>query len=86
MEFSGRIVKALSGFYYVQAEQDVIECRARGKFRKERLTPLVGDYVECSMEGGRGMVEAVRPRRNAFVRSEERRVGKECRSRWSLYH
>ena len=68
MEFSGRIVKALSGFYYVQAEQDVIECRARGKFRKERLTPLVGDYVECSMEGGRGMVEAVRPRRNAFVR------------------
>ena len=43
MEFSGRIVKALSGFYYVQAEQDVIECRARGKFRKERLTPLVGD-------------------------------------------
>ena len=68
MEFSGRIVKALSGFYYVQAERDVIECRARGKFRKERLTPLVGDYVECSMEGGRGMVEVVRPRRNVFVR------------------
>ena len=23
---------------------------------------------------------------DAFVRSEERRVGKECRSRWSPYH
>ena len=26
------------------------------------------------------------PGRNLFVRSEERRVGKECRSRWSPYH
>src|SRR5256886_8113237 len=25
-------------------------------------------------------------RANAYVRSEERRVGKECRSRWSPYH
>ena len=23
---------------------------------------------------------------NAYLRSEERRVGKECRSRWSPYH
>jgi len=23
---------------------------------------------------------------NALARSEERRVGKECRSRWSAYH
>lgn len=68
MGFSGRIVKALSGFYYVQAEQGVVECRARGKFRREHLTPLVGDYVECSMESGRGIVEAVCTRRNAFVR------------------
>ena len=68
MRFSGRIVKALSGFYYVQSENTIIECRARGKFRKEHLSPLVGDYVECSVEGGRGMVEAVCPRCNAFVR------------------
>ena len=26
------------------------------------------------------------PDNNSFVRSEERRVGKECRSRWSPYH
>ena len=28
----------------------------------------------------------VNPHQLRFVRSEERRVGKECRSRWSPYH
>ena len=40
---TGRIVKALSGFYYVRHDARVIECRARGIFRKEHITPLVGD-------------------------------------------
>ena len=66
---SGRIVKALSGFYYVlSADGTVTECRARGIFRKEHITPLVGDYVEFSVERGRGMVERIAPRRNSFVR------------------
>lgn len=64
----GRIVKALSGFYYVQAGEAMIECKARGRFRKERITPLVGDWVEISMEGKKGMVEQILPRRNSFVR------------------
>lgn len=65
----GRIVKALSGFYYVAlADESVVECRARGKFRKERLTPLVGDWVSISQEGKRGTVESIRPRRNSFIR------------------
>jgi ribosome biogenesis GTPase len=45
---SYRIIKALSGFYYVQTEDGVIECRARGRFRKENITPLVGDLVTIS--------------------------------------
>lgn len=65
----GRIVKALSGFYYVRTENHkLIECRARGKLRKERISPLVGDEVEYSLEGQRGMIEAVEPRRNSFLR------------------
>lgn len=65
----GLIVKALSGFYYVQLEDgSVVECRARGKFRKEQITPLVGDHVEISREGGRGTVTEILPRRNSFVR------------------
>lgn len=66
---SGRIVKALSGFYYVKsADGAVTECRARGIFRKEHVTPLVGDIVEFSVERGRGMLERIAPRRNSFVR------------------
>ena len=66
---SGRIVKALSGFYYVKsADGAVTECRARGIFRKEHVTPLVGDIAEFSVERGRGMLERIEPRRNSFVR------------------
>ena len=65
---TGRIVKALSGFYYVEAGGVVVECRARGIFRKEGQSPLVGDQVEISRTGKRGMIEAIAPRRNCFVR------------------
>ncbi len=65
---SGRIMKALSGFYYVKTEDRIVECKARGRFRKEGISPLVGDYVEISPEKGKGMIEQILPRRNAFVR------------------
>lgn len=66
---NGRIIKALSGFYYVQCtDGTVTECRARGIFRKEHISPLVGDFVEFSIERGKGMVETIQPRKNAFVR------------------
>lgn len=68
MTISGRIMKALSGFYYVQTEQGLVECKARGRFRKEHITPLVGDWVDITIEHGKGMVEEIHPRRNSFVR------------------
>ncbi len=66
----GRIQKALSGFYYVDAgEAGVLTCRARGKFRKTGESPLVGDQVEVRELGnGEGFVEAILPRKNAFER------------------
>ena len=69
MMTEGRIVKALSGFYYVEtAVSHIIECKARGKFRKEGLTPLVGDLVRVSESGGKGVLEEILPRRNSFIR------------------
>ena len=66
---TGRIQKALSGFYYVDTGSSVLTCRARGKFRKEGISPLVGDQVEVQdLGGGEGVVERVLPRRNAFLR------------------
>jgi len=65
---SGRIIKALSGFYYVAIDDGIVECKARGKFRKDKITPLVGDLVEISLDGTKGMIETVLPRKNSFVR------------------
>ena len=65
----GRIQKALSGFYYVDTGSEVLTCRARGKFRKDGISPLVGDRVEVRELGnGEGFVEKILPRRNAFAR------------------
>ena len=65
----GRIVKALSGFYYVDTGAEVLQCRARGKFRREGISPLVGDWAEVRELGnGEGFVETILPRRNAFRR------------------
>jgi len=66
---TGRIQKALSGFYYVDTGDAVLTCRARGKFRKEGISPLVGDRVEVRELGnGEGFIEKILPRKNAFAR------------------
>ena len=41
----GKIIKALSGFYYVLSGEEIVQCRGRGVFRKNKINPLVGDYV-----------------------------------------
>ena len=64
----GLIVKAVSGFYYVQSGGELVECRARGRFRKDGVTPLVGDRVVYTVERGKGTVRELLPRRNAFIR------------------
>ena len=63
-----RIIKALSGFYYVQTESGVVECRARGRFRRQDQSPLVGDFVRITRQGSKGVLEELLPRKNAFVR------------------
>ena len=65
----GRIEKALSGFYYVNTGSEVLQCRARGKFRREGMSPMVGDWVQVRELGnGEGFVEAVEERKNIFSR------------------
>ncbi|MCR5576769.1 MAG: ribosome small subunit-dependent GTPase A [Oscillospiraceae bacterium] len=65
----GIIVKALSGFYYVAAGDELIECKARGRFRLDGSSPLVGDRVRCSQDAhGKGRIDEVLPRKNWFIR------------------
>jgi len=65
----GIIMKALSGFYYVDDGQCITACRGRGKLRHEKITPLVGDRVEFTPLGdGSGSLDEILPRKNQFYR------------------
>lgn len=67
----GKIIKGLSGFYYVDTEKGLYECKARGIFRKQKKTPLVGDNVEISVvdeENKKGIVETIEKRETELVR------------------
>lgn len=66
--FQGRILRSLSGFYDVTTENGIVTCKARGILRKQRVTPLTGDLAQITVSGGKGMVEAILPRKNSFVR------------------
>ena len=67
---TGRIQRALSGFYYVKTEDGaLLTCKARGRFRREGISPLVGDEAVCSVSGsGEGRIDELLPRRNYFER------------------
>lgn len=65
----GIIVKALSGFYYVEDGQKVYMCRARGVFKKKGINPLVGDQVSYTPIGSKeGVLEEIKPRQVELVR------------------
>lgn len=66
---NGIIIKALSGFYYVHTDDGIVECKARGRFRLDGTSPLVGDRVQCSLDAaGKGRIDHVEERRNWFIR------------------
>lgn len=65
----GFIIKALSGFYYVEDHGQIFQCKARGKFRKNDQKPLVGDYCEFSIENQtEGYIHCLLPRKNVLIR------------------
>ncbi|MCL2819889.1 MAG: ribosome small subunit-dependent GTPase A [Oscillospiraceae bacterium] len=65
----GTIYKAMSGFYYVKSPEGTAECRARGRFRLDKQSPLVGDHVKyTSTEPGKGILNVILPRKNSFIR------------------
>ena len=65
----GTITKILSNFYYVDTGSSVVECKARGKFKKDCITPLVGDRVKISLNSkSDGVIDQVLERKNSFLR------------------
>ncbi|WP_286316976.1 ribosome small subunit-dependent GTPase A [Romboutsia ilealis] len=67
----GKIIKGIGGFYYVDTANGLYECRARGIFRKNKITPLVGDRVSINVvdeENKKGVVEEIEERDTELVR------------------
>ncbi|WP_152656435.1 ribosome small subunit-dependent GTPase A [Oceanobacillus sp. CFH 90083] len=75
----GRIIKALSGFYYVQSNEGVYACRGRGVFRNKKITPLVGDYVEFEVRNeDEGYIMKVKDRSNELIRPPIANIDQVC--------
>ena len=65
----GLIIKAISGFYYVEVADKIYECKARGAFRKDKSAPLVGDLVTISLsQNGYCVIDEIHPRKNSLIR------------------
>lgn len=66
----GVIIKGIAGFYYVKTEDgEIVECKARGKFRKAKITPLVGDRVSIEKpEASYGSIEEIHSRKSSLTR------------------
>lgn len=62
----GQIIKIVSDLHYVSCNGEVYPCKCRGIFRKEHITPVVGDYVLFSIE--KKLIEEILPRKNEFER------------------
>lgn len=66
----GLLLRGVGGLYTVQLDDGAtLDCRACGRFRRERITPLAGDHVTVERQAdGTGFLTEILPRRNAFVR------------------
>ncbi len=67
----GKIVKGIAGFYYVHTSIGIVECKAKGSFRKDKIKPTVGDLVEIKVldkELMVGNIEEILPRKNLLIR------------------
>ena len=65
---NGYIVKGIGGFYYVKTPDGIVECKPRGIFRKQKITPVAGDEVTLETENGASVIAQITPRKNVFVR------------------
>lgn len=63
-----RIMKGIGGFYYVNTADGLVECKAKGIFRKRGISPLPGDIVTLETEGGGAVIADIAERKNVLVR------------------
>lgn len=69
MTIDGVILKGIGGFYYVRTDEGVFECKAKGRFRKEKITPLAGDRVSVTIRNDEeNTIDEIYERKNFLIR------------------
>lgn len=69
MQHEGIIIKGIGGFYYVEAANQIFECKAKGAFRKAKITPVAGDRVVISVnDTGYNSIDEILERKNVLSR------------------
>lgn len=69
MTIDGVILKGIGGFYYVKTAEGVFECKAKGKFRKEKISPLAGDKVSVTVRNDEeNTIDEIFERKNFLIR------------------
>ncbi len=77
MQKDGIIIKGIGGFYYVEAAEEIYECKARGVFRKSGIKPLAGDHVSISInDSAENTIEKIYERKNSLERPPVANVDK----------
>ena len=87
LEFKGTLINKMQELPLIVAQTDVGETVEVKVWRnnKELIKKITLGRLETS-EDFKAEKKLEKPKTLEIVRSEERRVGKECRSRWSPYH
>ena len=68
MEMTGLIIKAIGGIYTVEAPNGIFECKARGIFRKEGVSPVCGDRVSIDFENDTPVISKIFDRKSLIIR------------------
>ncbi len=65
----GMLLKAIGGLYFAETPLGILECKARGIFRKQNISPCAGDKVIITdIDGNNGVVDKILPRKNSLIR------------------
>lgn len=67
----GRIVNNISNLYYVETNEGIYECNARGKFKNTDIIPVVGDIVNIEIldeENKKAIINTIEERKNYIKR------------------
>ena len=62
----GLIIKNISNDYVVKTNNNIYTCKARGKFRNDKIVPLVGDTVE--FDETNNYILKIHKRKNSLIK------------------